>query len=253
MRSSRPVIGITPDVEEKAVSGGSADQIIFLRERYARALLEAGAIPLILPIVASREAVQTSLERLDGILVSGGNFDIHPRYYGEASAAALGELKEERTLFELEVISWGLQQNLPLLGICGGAQAINVALGGSLYQDIASEIPNAEEHQKGAFRERGGHPVTIHNGTKLRQIVESGALEVNTSHHQAVKRLGRGLITNATAKDGVIEGIESGDHPFVLGVQWHPERLADRDVSQKKIFAAFVHACNAIAENRRRK
>ncbi len=242
-RHSRPLIGVTPDSEEKPVAGAGRDQVIFLREAYTRALLDAGAIPLVLPIVTSRATVQATLERLDGILITGGNFDIHPKYYGETSTATLGKVKEERTVFELEVISSALKRRLPLLGLCGGEQAINVALGGSLYQDISTEIPNAGEHQKGALRERSGHRIAIHEGTKLRKIVETSSLEVNTTHHQAVKRLGRNLITNATAEDGVIEGIESQDHPFVLGVQWHPERLTERDDAQKKIFAAFVQAC----------
>ncbi len=249
----RPLIGITPDSEERPASEESREQVILLRDAYTRALLNAGAIPFILPIVTSPAIVHSILERLDGIVVSGGNFDIDPKYYGESSTPALGALKEARTVFELEVISWALKQDIPLLGICGGAQALNVALGGSLYQDITTEILDAGEHQRGALREGNQHRIEIVEGTKLRQIVERSALEVNTTHHQAVKRLGTRLITNAMAEDGVIEGIESPDHLFVLGVQWHPERLTESDLAQKKIFTAFVQACSEIAEQQRRK
>jgi len=242
---SKPLIGITPDVGRSPAlhSADQGEPLVVLQERYARAILEAGGIPLILPVFPSPTAIRELLDRLDGVLLSGGNFDIHPRFYGEEPAQALGEIKEARTQFELGLLSSALERDLPLLGVCGGAQAINVALGGSLYQDIASQIPEAGEHQRGALKEKGGHQIKIHDGTKLKQIVGRDTLEVNTTHHQAVKKLGKGLIVNATAEDGIIEGIESKEHSFVLGVQWHPEALAGRDPSQRKIFAALISAC----------
>ena len=240
-----PLIGITSDTgrSRSRAAGNGGEPLIVLQERYASAIQEAGGVPLILPISSSPAVLRQMADRLDGILVSGGNFDIHPRLYGEEAMASLGKVKQERTQFESALISLALEGNLPLLGVCGGAQAINVALGGSLYQDIAAQIPAAGEHQQGALKERGGHKIRIHDGTKLCQIVGQEQLEVNTTHHQAVKKPGKGLIVNATAEDGVIEGIESQDHSFVLGVQWHPECLTERDVFQKKIFAAFVAAC----------
>lgn len=247
-RNKAPLIGITPDTaaSQPAVSGNQAEPLLVLQERYARAILEAGGIPLILPILSSQTAIRELLDRLDGVLLSGGNFDIHPRFYGEEQTPALGEVKEERTRFELELISLALEREMPLLGVCGGAQAINVVLGGSLYQDIASQLPVAGEHQQGALKDRGGHKIKIRGGTRLRKILGRDTLEVNTTHHQSVKKLGRGLTVNATAEDGVIEGIESEERPFVLGVQWHPEFLTDRDVLQRKIFAAFIAACRKL-------
>lgn len=220
--------------------------MIVLQQCYARAIQEAGGVPLILPISSSPTVLRQMANRLDGILVSGGNFDIHPRLYGEEATNKLGEIKEERTRFELGLISSALERDLPLLGVCGGAQAINVALGGSLYQDIASQIPEAGQHQQGKLKEIGGHKIKVHDGTKLKLIVKQEKLEVNTTHHQAVKKLGRGLIVNATAEDGVIEGIESTKHFFVLGVQWHPEFLTERDVLQRKIFASLISACKRV-------
>ncbi|OGQ24952.1 MAG: hypothetical protein A3C54_03965 [Deltaproteobacteria bacterium RIFCSPHIGHO2_02_FULL_60_17] len=244
-RNEAPLIGITPDTAagRPGVSGNQAEPLLVLQERYTRAIQEAGGVPLILPIGASGAALRRIADSVDGILVSGGNFDIHPRLYGEEPTEALGQVKEERTRFELELISLALERDLPLLGVCGGAQAINVVLGGSLYQDIARQIPAAAEHQQGALKERGGHKIRIHDGTLLKKIVGRQDIEVNTTHHQAVKRPGRGLIVNASAADGVIEGIESKDHPFVLGVQWHPEFLSGRDARQRNIFASFVRAC----------
>lgn len=240
-----PLIGITPDIRtpRPGPSGNKSEPVIILQERYARAILDGGGAPVILAVTSSRTAIRQFIDHLDGIIVSGGNFDIHPKYYGEEPMAALGEVKQERTEFELELISLALHRDLPLLGVCGGAQAINVVLGGSLYQDIATQAPHSLEHQRGDLKEQGGHKIKINDGTKLKQIVGREQLEVNTTHHQAVKTVGKGLIVNATAEDGIIEGIESPKHSFVLGLQWHPEFLAPRDRFQRKIFAAFLSAC----------
>lgn len=241
----RPLIGITPDVGSLggASPPGAPNRLIQLPERYARAILEAGGLPVIWPLTSAHSAIKETLARLDGLLVSGGNFDIDPAHYGEAAIVALGEVKEDRTRFELELIDLAVKRDAPVLGVCGGAQAINVAFGGTLYQDIASQMPRALEHRQGALRYQGGHPVKIHDGTLLRRIVGRDQLEANTTHHQAVKQLGKGLIVNATAEDGVIEGLESKEHTFVLGLQWHPECLTEADASQKKIFGAFISAC----------
>ena len=243
----QPVIGITPDVATAptAMPGGKGEPLLVLQERYTRAVQQAGAVPIVLPITGSRATTRAMLDRVDGLVVSGGNFDIHPNFYGEKPIDGLGIVRTERTEFELDLISLALKRDLPILGICGGAQAINVALGGSLYQDIGTQIAGAGEHQQRALKDRGGHEVVIHSGTKLRRIVGRASLEVNTTHHQAVKKLGKGLVVNATADDSVIEGIESNHHAFVLGVQWHPEFLVQRDGAQRKLFAAFVTSGHA--------
>jgi len=244
-----PLVGVTADVAEPDGNrtGGFGEPTLFLAERYCRAVQAAGAIPLILPANVSGQAIHRLLDRLDGIVISGGNFDIHPRYFGEKPIRQLGTIKSERTEFELDLAAAAFQRDLPVLGICGGAQAINVALGGSLYQDIAAQLAHAVEHQQGAKKHSGGHRVQVRPGTRLHAIVRKRSLEVNTTHHQAVKRLGRHLIIDAVADDGVIEGIESTRHRFVLGVQWHPEVLAPRRPLQRRIFFAFVAACRKRA------
>jgi putative glutamine amidotransferase len=246
--SQAPLIGITADVSGVTANGTAAAQgpTLFLPQRYYHAVQKAGGMSLVLPPIGSRSTLRKTLQHLDGILISGGNFDIHPSYYGEEPISALGATKRERTEFELELIDLAWNQDLPLLGICGGAQAINVALGGSLYQDIATELPNANQHEQGAKRNEGGHPIEIHPGTRLRQIVQKQTLEVNTTHHQAVRKVGKGLRVNATAKDGLIEGIESPNHKFVLGVQWHPEALVDLDTYQRRIFSSFISAARHL-------
>jgi len=239
MKYPPPIIGITSDSSD-ADRGANRDPHYFLAQRYVRALLTAGAIPLILPPMPSSRALRRLLARLDGLLLSGGNFDIHPSFYGEKPIAALGKIKAERSAFELELTTAALKQDLPVLGICGGAQALNVALGGSLYQDIRVQVPDAQEHQQSKKNVKRGHRVTIQPRTLLGTIIRLGHIEVNTTHHQGVKTLGRGLIVNATAGDGIVEGIESTRHSFVIGVQWHPEVLWPRDRHQRRIFSALV-------------
>jgi putative glutamine amidotransferase len=247
-RRETPLIGITPDIGITAgkSSDGGRESLFFLPERYARAVSDADGIPLVLPVTASRSEIQRILECVHGCLISGGDFDIHPRFYGEEAMTGLGEIKEERTQFELELISMAVERDLPLLGICGGAQALNVALGGALYQDIQAQIPEAGEHQQRGSKEISSHRVDILAGTKLRQILGREKVGVNSTHHQAIKTLGRGLIVNAAAEDGLVEGIESQYHTFVLGLQWHPERLAPKDAVQSNIFTSFVSACRDI-------
>src|SRR5215510_12260959 len=152
--SRAPLIGITADLSDVPANGTESAQepTLFLPQRYCRAIQEVGGIPLI-------------LQQVDGVLISGGNFDIHPSYYGETPIHALGVIKKDRTEFELELVDLALNRDFSLLGICGGAQTINVAFGGSLYQDIATQLPNAVKHEQGTKRDQGGHPVLIHSGT----------------------------------------------------------------------------------------
>lgn len=242
MTKRKPLVGITADF---AVANAQTkrEPTLFLAQRYYRAVEQAGAIPLILPPLNSAGAIRQSLESLDGLIISGGGFDIHPSYYGEKPIGELGIVKAKRTEFELDIAAAALKKDLPILGICGGEQALNVVLGGSLYQDIAAQVPSAGKHQQSEKKSQGGHRVRIPDGTQLRAIVKQSSLEVNTTHHQAVKQLGKGLIVDAIADDGVIEGIESTRHTFVIGVQWHPEVLAPRRQGHRRIFDAFIAAC----------
>ena len=245
-RGSPPLIGITADYSDAPAHGAHhySEPTVFLPQRYLRAVEQAGALPLVLSANPSISARRRLVNLLDGLLISGGNFDIHPSYYGEKPTDKLGIIKPCRTEFELEIAAEALKRDLPVLGICGGAQAINVALGGTLYQDIAAQLPQAGEHQRSAEKARGGHRVLVQHGTRLHEIVGRQSLEVNTTHHQAIRKLGRRIIVNAVAEDGVIEGIESTWHEFVLGLQWHPEVLAPRQTLQRRIFSAFAAICH---------
>jgi putative glutamine amidotransferase len=243
-----PLIGITADSSGCEQTGVEAkrESLYSLASRYCDAIESAGGLPIILPHSRSRTQIHGLLTRIDGLLISGGGFDIDPAYYHEQPIAKLGKINSQRTFTELKSIAFGLDRDLPMLGICGGAQAINVALGGSLYQDIPTQCPAALKHQQ---EERGsscGHVVEVKPGTLLYKICDCPTVRVNTTHHQAIRNLGVGLAINATAPDGVIEGIESKTHSFVLGLQWHPEVLARSEAVQRKIFSSFVSTCKRL-------
>jgi putative glutamine amidotransferase len=246
VRPSRPpLIGITADSSGLEQTGPKTNQeaMFSLASRYCDAIQNAGGLPIIIPYSPSRTQIRHLLQRVDGLLISGGGFDIDPSHYGEQPIANLGKIKAQRTFTEMESIALGLQEDLPMLGICGGAQAINVVLGGSLYQDIATQLPNAREHQQ---NHSNGHVIELLRGTLLHKIFKRKTMKVNTTHHQAIRDPGKGLVINATASDGLIEGIESTKHSFVLGVQWHPEVLAQRSPEQRKIFSSFISICKRL-------
>lgn len=237
------MIGITADgTGGPAQNTAQGEPALFIPRRYVCAVQRAGGAAMILPFTSSGEILDRYLDAVGGLLVSGGNFDISPHFYGQRPIPQLGTLIPERTEFELKLLRLALARDLPILGICGGAQAINVVLGGTLVQDIAAQWPGAGEHQQGSKKVSGGHLVEIAPGTQLRRIVRRKMLDVNTTHHQAVKRLGRNLKISATAEDGVIEAIESTRHAFVIGVQWHPEVLAPYQAAQRRLFSAFIAA-----------
>ena len=246
--SRPPVIGITADSSKCEQTGSRTNRegLYSLASRYCDAIENAGGLPIIIPHSRSRTQIRHLLRRIDGLLISGGGFDIDPAYYGEQPIAKLGKINSQRTFTELESIAFGLERDLPMLGICGGAQAINVALGGSLYQDIGTQLPAAQKHQQEERSDRYGHIVEVARGTLLYKVCHRQKLKVNTTHHQAIRKLGKGLAVNATAADGLIEGIESKKHSFVLGLQWHPEVLARSEAVQRRIFSSFVLACRRL-------
>jgi putative glutamine amidotransferase len=252
-RDAPPLIGISADIGAAANAPDSQraeDSTLFLPRRYLLAVERAGAIPVVLSFHRTTAVIRRLVSALDGLVLSGGDFDIHPRHYGERAIKALGRIKAGRTEFELKLTDAALKEDLPVLGICGGAQTLNVALGGSLYQDIAAQLSAAGACEHTSKNPHGGHRIRVESGTRLFDILQRSSLLVNTRHHQAVKRLGRGLIVNAVADDGVIEGIESTEHAFALGVQWHPEILAKRNLRQRRLFSSFVKFCQSRRRSR---
>jgi len=231
-----PVIGITLDSE--APGGYSKFPWYALRANYCEAVIAAGGVPVVLPHEPS--AVPAYLDLLDGLLVTGGAFDVDPALFGEASRHATVTTKDRRTRFEWAITQGMLARDKSILGICGGQQLLNVVLGGTLIQHIPDSVPAALAHEQPNPRNEPGHEVRVLHGTMLERIVGVNRLSVNSAHHQAVKTTAPGVTVNATAPDGVIEGIEDQRKRFVLGVQWHPEfHITDGD---KRLFAAFVQA-----------
>lgn len=233
---TKPIIGIIPDYEE---SGEYAPIPWYaLRENYISSITQAGGIPLIIPY--ETDFIIEYLSRINGLLITGGNFDINPEIYGNNETHETVNLKNKRTNFEIAITKKAFADKMPILGICGGEQLINVVLGGTLIQHIPDEIDNALEHEQKNPRHEPSHEISIKEGTLLHKIVGQSSLQVNSSHHQAVKDPGNNLIINATAPDGVVEGIEATNHPFCLGVEWHPEYHTNDGDS--KILEAFVDA-----------
>ena len=231
-----PVIGITLDSEPPG--GYSKYPWYALRENYAGAVAQAGGLPMVLP--HEPELVGPYLERLDGLMVTGGDFDVDPALFGATEQHKTVKTKSKRTLFERAIIEGALAADMPTLGICGGQQLLHVVLGGTLIQHIPDEVENALAHEQPNPRHQTGHRVTIEKGTLLYDIVGLTEIEVNSAHHQAAKDAPANVRVNAHAPDGVIEGIETEQHRFCLGVQWHPEFLiTDGD---RQIFAAFIDA-----------
>ena len=213
---------------------------------YLDAVLAAGGVPLLLPANLPLGELPGLLDGFDGLLLSGGG-DLDPALYGERERPEVHSIDPERDAFELALIPLALAADKPLLAICRGCQALNVALGGSLYWDIASQLPAAGKHDwyPSYPRDMLAHNVRIEQGTKLAKALGARSAGVNSLHHQAARELGDGLIVSARAEDSLIEGIELPDKRFALGVQWHPECLPE-DERMRGLFRAFVQAAGEV-------
>jgi len=233
---AKPLIGITVDSEDGG--GYSAFPWLALRCNYGSAVVRAGGVPVMLP--HEPERVDDYADTLDGLLVSGGDFDVDPALFGATDRHPKVATKDGRTAFEAAMVRAALAADKPVLGICGGQQLLHVVLGGTLIQHIPDEVENALAHEQPNPRDEPGHTVAIVAGTRLAEIVGVGEMAVNSAHHQAARDVPEGVVVNARAPDGVIEGIEAPARRFCLGVQWHPEfELSDGD---RRIFDAFVAA-----------
>ena len=228
------MVGITLDSER--AGGWSNYPWYAVRQNYCDAVREAGGLPVLLP--HEPEQAEAYLERIDALLITGGAFDLDPALFGADTRHETVRTKDRRTAFEAAVTRGALARDLPLLGICGGQQLLNVVLGGTLIQHIPDEVEGALVHEQPNPRHEAGHPVALAGDGLLRSICRSSEMAVNSAHHQAVKAVGPGVVVNAVAPDGVVEGIEAPHYRFCLGVQWHPEYAVSP--SDSAIFRAFV-------------
>ena len=230
----RPKIAITLDLSIK-----DGNRLNYLNFAYAQAIDEAGGIPLHFPSLPLPEIFAEAARVIDGLVLTGGA-DIHPSYYGEEISAPISLSPNQRTEFDLQFFRAVLEAGKPILAICHGMQIVNVALGGSLYQDLAPQLPGSIPHRPGEGNRPARHRVRVEPGSRLAELF-GGMLEfdVSSTHHQAVKALGENLRVNARSPDGVVEGIELPTHPNVIGVQWHPEKDPGSEAS-RILFKKFV-------------
>lgn len=239
----RPVIGIPCQADFRA---GSNRPIYGNNRTYVHAVESAGGLPILIPMLTDLHNLEDLLPRLDGILFSGG-IDMQPSLYGEARLPETDDYDTRLDEFEIAVASWALQEDIPILGVCRGMQLLNVVLGGSLYQDIARQRPDALEHRRRDMpRTALTHSVEIEAGSLMERVLGSRQIRINSLHHQAVKEPGRGVYISGRAEDGIAELLEVPGHRFLLGVQGHPEEIYGQVESFSQLFKAFVRACANI-------
>jgi len=239
----RPRIGITMRLEMET-------RRFYLGRDYSEAVTACGGIPVHIALIPQAEYINEALADLDGILLPGSNTDVDPFFYGEEPHPNLGTVIPEKDQTDRLVLEEAERLNLPFLGICFGMQALNVWRGGSLIQDIRALVDNCLKHDQGTPYDRNSHSIELESGSILAEMNKSEPeTRVNTSHHQAIARLGANLRTTAWAPDGVIEGVEdTREGRFVVGVQWHPEMTFGHDAFSRKIFERFVEECRARSE-----
>ena len=232
----KPIIGITSNVEERT------NQIHNLNDNYIKAITRAGGIPMIIPVGLEEDVSQLSAF-LDGLVLSGGH-DVDPMLFGEEPHRDLGDVSPARDSIEIALAAEMLKLDKPILGICRGLQVLNVTIGGNMYQDIhAQNNTPILQHVQKAVRSHVSHPVQVKKGSLLESIAGSSEIKVNSYHHQAVKDVPKPFIVSGVASDGIIEAIESVEHRFVVGVQWHPEELsANGDKVSLQLFEKFLEA-----------
>jgi putative glutamine amidotransferase len=231
----RPAIGVTIGYDDRRTG------LHILRQDYLRSVEQGGGLPLVLAPGRPEDAPEL-LDRIQGLILSGGS-DVDPALYGASPHPKLGKVVRERDDFELALTREALERNLPFLAICRGHQVLNVATGGTLIQDIPSDVTGDVEHDSRRERWERAHPVQVLEGTRLRDILKRGTVSVNSFHHQAIARVGSGLVVSAvSAGDQLVEAVEMPDRRFVLGVQWHPESFWNREDGFQPLFTALVCA-----------
>ena len=237
-----PVIGLIARRDKSEQWSGYA--LYGQGQAYARSVVLAGGAPVIIPLEMGQRAWRSIYDRVDGLLFPGG-VDVAPWRYGQEPHPRLGQVDEALDEAEFALARWALEDRMPVLAVCRGIQVINVVAGGSLYQDIPAQVPDGLCHACNAPeypRSHRAHLVHVEQNTQLAAALGTLACWTNSRHHQAVKDVAPGFVVTARAPDGVVEGIEHRDAPFVVGVQWHPENLAAGDPQQLGLFRGLIEA-----------
>ncbi len=247
-----PVIGVTATLKEDVDSVAERPLGSFVRADldYVAGVAQAGGTPMVLPpLPGTAEEVAGSI---DGLLLCGGS-DLDPAYYGEEPIPELGVTLPERDTFEMDLVEQALERDMPVFGICRGLQVLNVALGGTLYQDLPSQLhPDLIAHRQKMPKWQWTHEVEVDGGSNAAKIMNTGGLRVNSYHHQAIKDLADGLVVSARASDGVVEAVESRNlfERWLVGVQWHAEAMRDAGPEHRNLFEAHVEAAKRYALRR---
>jgi putative glutamine amidotransferase len=242
MMQTRPRIGITMRIEH------TTDRF-YLSRHYSEAVEAAGGAPVHISLIPRADYIESVVAGLDGILLPGSDSDVDPLRYGQQPHPALGSVQTIKDETDLLVIDAAERRRIPLLAICFGMQIVNVARGGTLIQDISSQVPEAIKHEQGVPRDRPSHRITLLDDSKLSDIAGSADAIVNSHHHQAVERVGANLVATAWSTDGIIEALEDPrPNRFVVAVQWHPELGWERDLLSQRLFRAFVDEATNVRE-----
>lgn len=250
-----PLIGVIADHKTLTPTdrSDSARTFVGAYATYLRCLTAAGALPVVIPLELSPEALRGIFDRLDGVLLTGGD-DMDPAYFHEEPHPTVSTVQAERDTAEVLVVRWAADQDVPLLGICRGHQVVNVALDGNLYQDIPSQIATTLSHDSGetAPLDLVAHRVSVESDSQLAQLIGTDDIATNSRHHQAVRKVGTGLRAVAHTSDGIIEATESPTARFLCTVQWHPENLCNGSAAtdMTPLFSAFIRAAAAYQHDR---
>lgn len=237
----KPIIGVLGNliIMENGMFPGMERS--YVNNDYINAVMKGGGVPLLVPVNTDEEVIRKQIEQVDGVLISGG-WDVNPLLYGEEPKNDMTFIYPEVDTFDLIAVKIAIELNKPILGICRGLQILNVALGGTINQDIKLIDGCFIKHQQLAKRHIGTHSIDVLEGSKLEDVLGK-SLHVNSYHHQSINKLGDGLKAIAYSKDNIIEAIEKEDEKFVVGVQWHPEMMVDFDDKMLDLFRKFIGQC----------
>jgi putative glutamine amidotransferase len=246
-----PIIGITATLKEDvdAVAERPLGRFVRADLDYVDGVAGAGGVPVVLPPTGDETAAETVIRSLDGLLLSGGS-DLDPGYYGEEPVPELGVTLPERDAFEMTLVGLALRRGMPVFGICRGMQVLNVALGGTLYQDLPSQWErDVLKHRQDTPKWQPTHEVRVEDGSYVAGVMDREVVKVNSYHHQGVKDLARGLLATGRSSDGVVEAVEAVDvsERWLLGVQWHAEAMRGAGPQQESLFEAHVLAAKRHA------